>query len=75
VTAAHFARRQLLLIAAAAGVVVAALLLVAATALARSYDVMIVGVTVALVAVAGLLVACVSHAWRVAGFAFRREVH
>jgi hypothetical protein len=35
---------------------------------------MVVGVTVALVAVAGLLVACVSHAWRVAGFAFRREV-
>ena len=72
--AAHLARRQLRLIALAAGVVVAALVLVAATALARSYDVMVVGVTIALVAVGGLLVVCVGHAWRVAGFAFRREV-
>jgi hypothetical protein len=72
--ATHFARRQLHLIAAAAGVVVAALVLVAATALARSYEVMVVGVTIALVAVGGLLVVCVGHAWRVAGFALRREV-
>ena len=73
-TAAHFARRQLQLIATAAGVVVAALALVAATALARSYEVMVVGVTVALVAVGCLLVVCVGHALRVTGFAFRRQV-
>ena len=54
--------------------VVAALVLVGATALVRSYDVMVVGVTIALVAVGGLLVVCVGHALRVAGFAFRRRV-
>jgi len=73
-TAADFARSQLRLTALAAGVVVGALVLVGATALARSYEVMVVGVVVALVAVGGLLLACLGHALRVTGFAFRRQV-